>query len=86
MKAKEMTDEERLMCDEFLIHYENDTLEKELVLKAARWKDRRFKEYLENKMLYASFVTPLDKKKDIQRKEIETDIYYKIINELFKEE
>ena len=86
MKAKEMTDEERRMCDEFLIHYENDTLEKELVLKAARWKDRQFKEYLEKKMLYASFVTPLDKKKDIQRKEIETDIYYKIINELFKEE
>lgn len=32
MEAKEMTDEERRMCDEFLIHYENDTLEKELVL------------------------------------------------------
>lgn len=44
---------------------------------------RKFKEYLEKKMLYASFVMPSDKKKDIRKKEIETGVYYRIINELF---
>ena len=80
-----MTEQERIILENCHIHYENDTLEKEIALRVITETRKQFKGHLEKKRAEKSLGSPMEEYGMGYKDGIDY-ILDEIINELSKED